>query len=106
MPLIDIFLFVCDQVDSGLVQLDEEQTADLHDAQAQMLAAKAQLQGTDYSRTLLYLTLPVSGDETYSFIDIICETAQKYYLDATPRTNMTLKSRLYATIRSSASSTF
>lgn len=79
MPLIDIFLFVCDQVDSGLVQLDEEQTADLHDAQAQMLAAKAQLQGTDYSRTLLYLTLPVSGDETYSFIDTIRETAQKYY---------------------------
>ena len=81
MPLIDIFLFVCDQVDSGLVQLDEEQTADLHDAQAQMLAAKAQLQGTDYSRTLLYLTLPVSGDETYSFIDTIRETAQKYYPD-------------------------
>ena len=80
MPLIDIFLFVCDQVDSGLVQLDEEQTADLHDAQAQMLAAKAQLQGTDYSRTLLYLTLPVSG-ETYSFIDTIRETAQKYYPD-------------------------
>lgn len=112
MPLIDIFLFVCDQVDSGLVQLDEEQTADLHDAQAQMLAAKAQLQGTDYSRTLLYLTLPVSGDETYSFIDTIRETAQKYIRTetsmsrATPRTNMTLKSRLYATIRSSASSTF
>ena len=46
-----------------------------------MLAAKAQLQGNDYSRMLLYLTLPVSGDETYAFIDTIRETAQKYYPD-------------------------
>ncbi len=81
VPLIDMFLFVCNQVDSGLVQLDEEQTADLHDAQTQMLAAKAQLQGTDYSRMLLYLTLPVSGDETYAFTDTIRDVAQKYYPD-------------------------
>ncbi len=81
VPLIDMFLFVCDQVDSGIVTLDEEQTALLNDAYTQMTSAKKQLQGTDYSRMLVYLTLPESGEETYHFIDTIRETAEKYYPD-------------------------
>lgn len=51
------------------------------EAYTQMTAAKEQLQGTDYSRMLIYLTLPESGEETYRFIDTIQETAQKYYPD-------------------------
>ena len=46
-----------------------------------MESAKAQLQGEDYSRMLLYLNLPVSGDETYAFLDDVRETAQEYYPD-------------------------
>ncbi|MBS6861804.1 MAG: RND transporter [Clostridiales bacterium] len=81
VPLIDMFLFVCEQVDSGIVTLDEEQTEMLNNAYTQMTAAKEQLQGTDYSRMLVYLTLPESGEETYQFLDTIQETAQKYYPD-------------------------
>ena len=81
VPLMDIFLFVCDQVDAGVVQLDADQTAMLRDAKTQMQSAKAQLQGSDYSRMLLYLTLPQSGEETYAFIDTVRETAQRYYPD-------------------------
>lgn len=79
VPLIDMFLFVCDQVDSGIVTLDEEQTEMLNQAYTQMTAAKDQLQGTDYSRMLVYLTLPESGEKTYQFLDTIEEVAQKYY---------------------------
>ena len=81
VPLIDMFLFVCDQVDEGYVTLDAEQTDMLMDAKAQMQSAKAQLSGEDYSRMLLYLTLPESGDDTYSFIDTIRSIAQEYYPD-------------------------
>ena len=81
VPLIDMFLFVCDQVDSGLVMLSADQTQTLKDAQTQMKSAKAQLSGTDYDRMLIYLTLPESGDETYAFTDRILEIAQKYYPD-------------------------
>ena len=81
VPLIDMFLFVCDQVDEGYVTLDAEQTDTLMDAKAQMQSAKAQLSGEDYSRMLIYLTLPESGDETYSFIDTIRSIAQEYYPD-------------------------
>lgn len=81
VPLIDMLLYVCDQVDAGLVTLDAEQTDMLSEAKTQMESAKAQLKGEDYSRMLLYLTLPESGDETYSFIDTIRGIAQEYYPD-------------------------
>ena len=81
VPLIDMFLFVCDQVDAGIVTLSDEQTKLLQEAEVQMSSAKAQLEGPDYDRMLVYLTLPESGDETYAFTDKILETAEKYYPD-------------------------
>ena len=81
VPLIDMFLYVCDKVDSGVVTLSDEQTDMLHDAEVQMTSAKNQLQGETYSRMLLYLTLPVSGNETYHFTDKILEIARSYYPD-------------------------
>ena len=83
VPLIDMFLFVCDQADAGILTLSDEQREMLSDAQSQMESAKAQLQGEDYSRMLLTLNLPVSGDETYAFIDTIRDIAQSYYPDGT-----------------------
>ena len=76
-----MFLFVCEQVDAGIVTLSDEQTQILQDAEVQMNSAKAQLQGTDYDRMLIYLTLPESSDETYAFTDKILEIAEKYYPD-------------------------
>ena len=81
VPLIDMFLFVCDQVDKGVVSLDADQTELLASAQTQMESAKAQLRGAEYNRMLIYLNLPVSGDETYTFTDTIREIAQRYYPD-------------------------
>ena len=81
VPLIDMLLYVCDQLDAGVVTLSDDQMQMLSDAKVQMMSAKNQLQGEDYSRMLLYLNLPVSGDETYAFTDRILEIAQKYYPD-------------------------
>ncbi len=81
VPLMDMFLFVVEKVDDGYVDLDAEQVADLHDAREQIENAKLQLQGEDYDRMLIYLTLPEGGDETYAFLDTIQETAQRRYPD-------------------------
>ena len=81
VPLIDMMLFVCDKIDEGVVTLDDDQTADLKDAQVQMESAKKQLQGEDYNRVLIYLTLPEDGDATYNFLDKIREIARTYYPD-------------------------
>ena len=79
VPLMDMFLFICDQLDEGYVTLDKEQTDDLDEAREQIEHAKLQLQGSEYDRMLVYLTLPEGGEETYAFLDTIQETAQKYY---------------------------
>lgn len=81
VPLMDMFLFVCEQVENGLVSLDQEQEDMLMEAKEQIENGKLQLQGEDYARVLVYLTLPVSGDTTYEFLDTIQETAEKYYPD-------------------------
>ncbi|MGM9601308.1 MAG: RND family transporter [Faecousia sp.] len=81
VPLIDMMLFVCDQLDQGLVSLEADQMEMLDAAKTQMEAAKAQLQGEDYNRVLVYLNLPEGGDETYDFLDTIRSIARKYYPD-------------------------
>ena len=79
VPLIDMFLFVCEQVDSGLVSLGEEQQAMLSAAQAQMQSAKQQLQSEEYSRMLVHLDIPEGGDTLYAFLDTMRGIAQEYY---------------------------
>ncbi len=79
VPLIDMMLFICDQIDSGIISLEEEQMDMLKEAQTQMKAAKAQLQGDSYNRVLIYLNLPEGGEETYAFLDTIRSLARKYY---------------------------
>ena len=81
VPLLDMFLFVCEQVDAGLVTLEGEQAEMITEAQELMNFAKLQLQGENYSRMLVYLTLPESSEETYAFTDVLLATAQKYYPD-------------------------
>ncbi len=81
VPLIDIFLFVCNQVNEGYVTLDADQTELLNNAYVQMNNARLQLQGKDFSRMLVYLNLPAGGTETYNFIRTMYHVAEKYYPD-------------------------
>lgn len=79
VPLMDMFLFVCEQVENGFVSLDKEQEDMLIEAKEMIQNGMVQLQGEEYCRVLVYLNLPVSGDTTYKFIDTIESIAKKYY---------------------------
>ena len=79
VPLIDMFLFLYQEVEEGYVTLDEEMTETLETAHSQMRFALDQLQGEDYSRMLVFLNLPQEGQETFDFIDHIQEMGKKYY---------------------------
>lgn len=81
VPLIDMFMFLYDEVQEGYVTLDDELDDTLESAHDQMQIALDQLQGTDYSRMLVYLNLPQEGDETFTFIDEMHRIAKKYYDD-------------------------
>ena len=79
VPLIDMFFFLYEEVQEGYVTLDDELNDTLEDAYHQMTLAKKQLQGTEYSRMLIYLKLPEEGEETFAFLDRMQEMAGNYY---------------------------
>lgn len=79
VPLIEMFLFVYEEVEEGYVTLEDELQETLDDAYRQMNFAKNQLQGERYSRMLVYLTLPEESAETFAFLDKMHEIAGHYY---------------------------
>ena len=81
VPLIDMVMFVYDEVEEGYVNLDQDLYDKLKDAHDQMKIARDMLQGENYSRMLVYMNLPQEGKETFDYIDRMKETAKKYYPD-------------------------
>lgn len=77
--LMDMFLYVCDMLDQGLVELEQEQQDMLGELQVALTSAKQQLQGEHYSRMLVYTTLPLGSDTTYEFVEEVKEIVQSYY---------------------------
>lgn len=79
VPLIDMFMFLYDEVEEGYVTLDDDMMDTLEDAHTKMQIALDQLQGKEYSRMLVYLNLPEEGMETFAFLDEMHKIASKYY---------------------------
>ena len=79
VPIIDMFLFLYDQYKEGYVTLDsnlDEKLTTLYDT---LHDAQFQLQGSDYSRLVLNISLPVEGQETYDALEEIRGIAAQYY---------------------------
>ncbi len=79
VPLIDMIMFLHDEVEEGYVTLDEDKKETLDDAYEKMSIAKNQLKGENYSRMLVYLNLPFEGEETFNFLDKMHTIANEYY---------------------------
>ena len=79
VPLIDMIFFLYDQKEAGFVTLDGEMNDMLEDIHSQLVDAKKQLAGTDYSRILLELDLPVESQETFDYLDQLHSVAGRYY---------------------------
>lgn len=79
VPLIDMIMFLHEEVDEGYVTLEDDMKDTLDDAYEQMNIAKKQLQGENYSRILVYLNLPEEGEETFNFLDKMHTIANEYY---------------------------
>ena len=79
VPLIDMFMFLYDQMQEGYVTLDDEMTETIEDLHEQLSDAKLQLLGENYSRLVLTLNLPEESGETFEFLDTLHKTTAKYY---------------------------
>lgn len=79
VPLIDMFLFICEQKENGNITLEEELEDTIQSAYDQIMIAKNQLLGEDYTRFVLELTVPVEGEATYESLEKIRDTVGQYY---------------------------
>ena len=79
VPIIDMFLFLYDQYKEGYVTLDSNLDDKLTTLYDTLHDAQLQLQGSDYSRLVLNISLPVEGQETYDALEEIRGIAAQYY---------------------------
>ena len=81
VPLLDIFEFLVEQIDKGVVTLDEEQAEKVDDLREQLDMGIEQLRGENWSRLVFVADTPTEGTETYELLDEIRATGQTYYGD-------------------------
>lgn len=80
LPLIDVFLFLCEQRAAGVINLDdEEQNKALDEMQEMLQRAKNQLSGEQWSRLVFVTDLPVEGAETFALLDELRRIAAHTY---------------------------
>ena len=71
VPLIDVFEFLLEQKDKGVVNLTGEQADKVDDLQEQLDVGLEQLRGEHWSRLVFVADVPTEGDETYYGDDVI-----------------------------------
>ena len=81
VPLLDIFEFLVEQIDKGVVTLDEEQAEKVDDLREQLDMGIEQLRGENWSRLVFVADTPTEGAETYDLLDEIRAIGQTYYGD-------------------------
>lgn len=81
VPLFDMFIYLKDELDARNISFEGEDMEMLSELFTQLDKAQAQLQNENYSRMVVYLTLPEEGDETYAFLEEIRSIMGEYYED-------------------------
>lgn len=79
VPLFDMFLFLKDQMERGNITLEGDIQDTLDDLFDQLQKAQLQLQSKEYSRMVIYLNLPEESQETFDFLKVIHQDAERYY---------------------------
>ena len=78
-PLLDVFQFLLEQKDKGVVNLTGEQAEQVEDLQATLDDGLRQLQGRNWSRLVFTADLPEESGETYALLDEMRAVAAQYY---------------------------
>ena len=79
VPLFDMFIYLKDQLENLNIDLSGDDQAAIGDMLDQLSMAKEQMQSENYSRMVVYLTLPEEGEETYAFLNEMRSIIGQYY---------------------------
>ena len=81
VPLIDVFEFLLEQKDKGVVNLTGDQEQKVEDLREELDLGLEQLRGENWSRLVFVADVPTEGEETYALLDQIRAIAQAQYGD-------------------------
>lgn len=79
VPLLDMFDYLLDRRGEVTLDLPEETVETLNDLEQQLIDGKLQLKSPDWTRIVLVLDLPIEGEESFSYLDIIHGITARYY---------------------------
>lgn len=83
VPLIDMFLYLFEKIDQGLVTLTPEQTDTLNELRPSLERGVEQLRGEHYDRLVLTSSLPVEGAESVALVEQVRAIAEEQYGEGT-----------------------
>lgn len=79
VPLIDIFDFLFEKIDQGVVTLEEDQKQDIDDLREELKMGEDQLRGINYNRIVFKAAIEIEGDEAENLLAEIHKIMAKYY---------------------------
>lgn len=79
IPLVDIFNFLVEQTQSGVVTLTAEQQEKVDELNATLQDAFVQLEGENWSRMVFTADVPVEGEQARGLMDEMRAIASRYY---------------------------
>lgn len=79
VPLIDVFQFLCEQKDKGVVNLTDEQAEKVDPLQESLDSGLKQLQGENWSRLVFTADVPEESRETFELLEEIRSITDEYY---------------------------
>lgn len=78
VALIDMIDFIKEEVDNGVINLEDQQE-DFDDLYDELTDAKKQLLGDEYSRLVFEYKGDIEGDDSYQFLEDVRQIAKQYY---------------------------
>ena len=79
VPLIDIFLYLFEKIDQGIVTLDADSQETLDSLRGELERGEAQLRGENWDRMVITADVPVEGEESVTLVNALRSLADGYY---------------------------
>lgn len=71
VPLIDMFLFLFEKIDQGIVTLDADSQETLDSLRGELERGEAQLRGENWDRMVITADVPIEGDESVALVNAL-----------------------------------
>lgn len=89
VSLLDLFPFIHDCIEKGIVNMSEEDEADLNQTYDDLMDARKQLEGEEYARIVFTYSCPIESDEAYAMLADSEKIGRKYYDEVLIASNTT-----------------